>query len=224
MRESPGCRSLLNRRKGETIKTILFLALISTFLFVAACEEIATLQQEKSTQKLSVPVAELPPETASAETIAGAEKAAVETETAEPEQACVRTEDCSGGLECIDNSCQTLASLYEIDDENNCPVTCTIKNVQLTTSDGEDYSLRRGQGSYTAAGALAWEVLGTPAYCQGEAPLVPIKFIKKTTGKVIEEEIVTLREGETTLDITHPLIPRVRFTITLKGVKEECQT
>lgn len=169
-----------------------------------------------------MPASELPQENASAQTTTGAEKAVVETETAEPKQACVRTEDCSEGLECIDNSCQTLASLYEIDDENNCPATCTIKSVQLTTSDGEEYSLRRGQGSYTAAGAVAWEIMGTPAYCQREAPLVPIKFIKKTTGKVIEEEIVTLHERETTPVITHPLIPRVRFTMTMKSVEEEC--
>ncbi|MDP3640248.1 MAG: hypothetical protein Q8R53_03540 [Nanoarchaeota archaeon] len=198
------------------------MALISTFLFVAACEEIATLQQEKSVQKLSLPIPESSPEAAPAPTTAEDERTAIETETEEKEQACVRTEDCSEKLECIDGSCQTLASLYEIDYENNCPATCTLQSVQLRTSDGEDYSLRRGQGSYTAAGALAWEVMGTPVYCSGETPLVPIKFIKKTTGTVIEAEIVTLHKGETTRIITHPLIPRVQFTITVKDVEEEC--
>ncbi len=197
------------------------MALISTFLFVTACEEIASFQQENRAQKQIPPAPELPQETAPALTTAEGERAIIETETAEQKQACVRTEDCSEGLECIDNSCQTLTSLYEIDDEN-CPVTCTLQSVQLRTGDGEDYSLWRGQGSYTAAGAVAWKVMGTPVYCQMETPLVPIKFIKKTTGKVIEEEIVTLKERETTPVITHPLIPRIKFTITLEKVEEEC--
>ena len=111
-----------------------------------------------------------------------------------------------------------MASLYNTDCDNKC----TITGVKVETSDGEEYDLTLGQGSYTAAGALEWKLLKTPDYCQGETPLVAINIIKKTTGKIVGEQVLTLRKGETSEVITHPTVKRVKFTATLVDVAESC--
>jgi hypothetical protein len=131
---------------------------------------------------------------------------------------CQVNADCTEGLLCIDNSCQTITSLYN----TACAKKCTVETVDVTTSDGEKYTLARTQGSYTAAGALEWKVGAIPLYCPGEKKLIPFHFLKKTTGKVISEEVVTVEEGKTSLVITHPTVARVKFTVTVDKVKEVC--
>ena len=70
-----------------------------------------------------------------------------------------------------------------------------MSGVKVETSDGETYDLTLGQGSYTAAGALEWKLMKTPDYCQGEDPLVAVNIIKKTTGKVVGEQVLTLHKA-----------------------------
>ncbi len=132
--------------------------------------------------------------------------------------------DCAEGTLCIDGSCNTIASLYNTA-TTACAKKCTVETVDVTTSDGEKYTLARTQGSYTAAGALEWKVGSIPLYCQGspgEKKLIPFHFIKKTTGKVISEEVVTVEEGKTSPVITHPTVARVKFTVKVDKVKEVC--
>ena len=59
-------------------------------------------------------------------------------------------------------------------------------------------------------------------YCKGKDPLVAITIIKKTTGKIIGEQVVTLQEKETSGIITHPTIKGISFTMTLDSVNEQC--
>lgn len=140
---------------------------------------------------------------------------------------CTINADCAEGTLCIDSSCNTIASLYNTAN-TACAKKCTVEMVDVTTSDGEKYSLARGQGSYTAAGALEWKVGSIPLYCPssssspGEKKLIPFHFIKKTTGKVLEEEVVTVEEGKTSTVITHPTVSRVKFTVRVDKVKEVC--
>ena len=131
---------------------------------------------------------------------------------------CEYSSDCEQGLLCIDKVCKNLASLYKTDCENKCDIT----GVKVETSDGEDYDLLLGQGSYTAAGALEWKLLKMPEYCPGENPLVAVSVIKKTTGKVVGEQVLTLHKGDTSEFVTHPKIKSVKFTLTLVDATEEC--
>ena len=131
---------------------------------------------------------------------------------------CQYNSDCKEGLLCIDKECKILASLYKTDCENKCAITA----VKLKTSDGEEYGLTLGQGSYTAAGALEWKLMKTPDYCQGEDPLVAVNIIKKTTGKIVGEQVLTLQKGDTSEEITHPTVKSVKFTATLADVTEKC--
>ena len=131
---------------------------------------------------------------------------------------CEYNSDCAEGLLCINKECKTLASLFKTDCENKC----TITGVKVETSDGESYDLTLGQGSYTAAGALEWKLMKTPDYCQGEDPLVAVNVIKKTTGKVVGEQVLTLHKGETSEVVTHPTVKSVKFTATLADVTEKC--
>lgn len=131
---------------------------------------------------------------------------------------CEYNSDCEQGLLCIDKECKTLASLYK----TNCENKCNITGVKVKTSDGEDYGLLLGQGSYTAAGALEWKLLNTPDYCPGANPLVAVSIIKKTTGKVVGEQVLTLHKGDISEEINHPTVKSIKFTVTLVDATEEC--
>ena len=131
---------------------------------------------------------------------------------------CEYNTECEQNLLCIDGSCQTLASLYKTDCENKCMITA----VKVKTSDDEEYDLRLGQGSYTAAGALEWKLLKTPDYCPGADPLVAVNIIKKTTGKIVGEQILTLHKGDSSEEITHPTVKSVKFRAMLTEVTEVC--
>lgn len=136
----------------------------------------------------------------------------------EEAKTCEYNTDCAENLLCINKECKTLASLYETD----CEQKCTITSVKVKTSDDEEYDLGLGQGSYTAAGALEWKLLKTPDYCPGSDPLVAIEVIKKTTGKIVGEQVLTLHKGDTSEEITHPTVKRVKFTAQLEEVTESC--
>ena len=131
---------------------------------------------------------------------------------------CVVSADCESWKQCIDGVCNTVAELYETE----CEEKCTYNQVEIVTSDGETYTLPRGQGSYTAAGAVSWTLLGGPKYCQMEDVIVPIKIAKYNAGKIVTEEVLTLKKGETSGIIRHPTIQRISFTVTLKSLNEQC--
>ena len=103
---------------------------------------------------------------------------------------CEVNTDCLEGKECIDGECGTIAELYQTD----CTNKCNYQEVIISTSDGESYTLKRGQGTYTAVGALEWKTMNVPDYCADENVVIPIKIIKKNYGKVISEEVLTLKK------------------------------
>jgi len=145
----------------------------------------------------------------------------IEEPTSEPEDdlSCKVTQDCAGNLRCINNVCTTVAELYETE---GCEQTCNFNQVVVETDKGDSYTLSRGSGSYTAAGAIEWKLVSGPDYCNGDEVIVPIQLIKKQTGEVISKEMLTLNPGETSDVITHPNIASVSFTMTVKSVNEEC--
>ena len=131
---------------------------------------------------------------------------------------CKDNADCTGVLQCIDGSCRTVASLYKTD----CDQKCNYNTVKIITSDGEPFTLNRGKGNYAYAGAIEWKLLSGPDYCPDSNLLVPIAIIKKTTGKILGEEVITIHKGETSKIITHPTIARVRFTVKVDNYTEIC--
>ncbi|MBU0470862.1 MAG: hypothetical protein KKA62_02855 [Nanoarchaeota archaeon] len=130
---------------------------------------------------------------------------------------CDYNSDCENDLLCIDGVCGTIADLYNTDCDNKCSVT----EVALSTSDGEKYNLKLGQGSYSGAGALEWQLMSFPKYCD-EDPLVPIKILKKSTGKILSEQVLTLHKGDTSKVVTHPTVTQIKFKVTLSDVTEDC--
>lgn len=130
---------------------------------------------------------------------------------------CKVNEDCSN-LPCIDGVCRSIASLYNTD----CEQKCSLDGVVIETSDSETYTLKKGQGSFSYAGAVEWKIESFPDYCPTNGLRIPLKIIKKNTGKVIETQIITLGKGETSALIIHPTIERVKFTVTLKEINEKC--
>ncbi|MFH1276715.1 MAG: hypothetical protein ABIH82_06405 [Candidatus Woesearchaeota archaeon] len=133
---------------------------------------------------------------------------------------CTNNAECDEGKLCIDEQCKTLNDVYE--KVENCPKYCNYDSVQFSTSDGESYNLKRGEGSYSYAGALEWKVKSLPSYCEGQAPKVALQLLKKNAGKVLEETYLTLSVGTASKTITHPTITRVQFTATVNSINEVC--
>ena len=133
---------------------------------------------------------------------------------------CTVNADCTDYKQCIDRECGVVSQLYKTDD--TCTKKCNFKNIKISSSSGDSYDLNRGQGSYTAAGAVEWKIVGGPNYCQEEKVLVPIQVIKKNTGKIVSKEVLTMHPGETTKVITHPSIKSVSFTLKIDTVDETC--
>lgn len=160
----------------------------------------------------AAPVAEPDP-------VAPADVDVVEEEpVAEPEDNyCTSNADCPGE-QCIEGVCGQVSALYDTECENKC----NYGNVLISTSDGESYTLNRGKGSYSYAGAVEWKLVGGPDYCPDENVPIPIKIIKKNAGEVLEEQVIVLHEGETSDVVTHPTIARVSFTATIESIEETC--
>lgn len=131
---------------------------------------------------------------------------------------CTDNSDCAEGEDCIDFSCGTIAELYKTD----CETKCNFNEITVSTSDDEEYVLKPGEGSYSYAGALEWKVVSVPDYCAGVDVIVPIRLIKKANSVIVGEEVITLREGDTSGVITHPTIERVSFKTTLEDIEEDC--
>lgn len=136
----------------------------------------------------------------------------------ETSEECLDSAECREGLECIDHNCGTIAELYETD----CEQKCNFNQVAVSTSDGEEYTSKPGEGSYSYAGAIEWRVASVPDYCPEDDIAVPIRLIKKANSRIVSEEVITIRQGDASGEITHPTISRVSFEIALESIGENC--
>ena len=84
----------------------------------------------------------------------------------------------------------------------------------------EVYDLKPKQGSYSFVGALEWKILESPSYCKGEQAMVPIKIIRKSGRDVLSEEIITLKEREVSVTITHPLYQGSSFKLKVDKISK----
>ena len=132
---------------------------------------------------------------------------------------CTVNADCEMGKYCIDAECGTIADIYVTE---GCTEKCNFDSVVVETSDGDVFTLNRGQGDYTAAGAIEWTLSSGPDYCQGDNVIVPVKIEKKNLGKILSEEYITVIAGETSSVITHPNMKSLSFTFEIKSVNEVC--
>lgn len=133
---------------------------------------------------------------------------------------CTFNSNCSEGEYCIAKTCTPLQAIYN----STCVNTCTIKEVELTTSDQKSYALAPGKGDYTAAGALEWTIVRAPPFCQDQPSLqVPFKIFKRNYGNVLGDEVILLQEGQTSSVIIHPVMKDLKFTLTLNKITLNCQ-
>ena len=109
--------------------------------------------------------------------------------------------------------------LYKTTD---CTKKCNYQKIKISTSDGDNYVFSRGQGSYTAASAIEWTISSGPDYCQGEEIIIPIKILKRNYGKILADEVMVLKVGETSKTITHSMMPEIAFTLRVESVEETC--
>lgn len=131
---------------------------------------------------------------------------------------CTDNSECEG-MKCIDGKCKEVVELYETE---NCEAKCNFKTAKIETSDGDTLTIKRGESTYTAAGALAWKLLSGPDYCEGSEVVVPIEVTKMNLGKELGKDVVTVKVGEKSSAITHPTIERIQFTVDVKEISEEC--
>ena len=133
---------------------------------------------------------------------------------------CQVNSDCEWNKLCIDEKCGTIDDLYVTE---GCTEKCNFNSVVVETSDGDTFTLNRGQGDYTAAGAVEWTLASGPDYCPGSDDIiVPVKIKKKNIGKIISEEYRTVLVGKTSKVVTHPTIKSIAFTFRIKSVNEVC--
>jgi hypothetical protein len=133
---------------------------------------------------------------------------------------CMVNADCEWNQFCIDGECGTIAEIYVTE---GCTEKCNFNSVVVETSDSQTFTLNRGQGDYTAAGAIEWTLASGPDYCKGSDDIiVPVKIKKKNMGKVISEEYRTVLVGKTSEIVTHPTMAGLEFTFKIKSVNEVC--
>jgi len=136
------------------------------------------------------------------------------------EKECTDSSQCES-RECLDGKCDYLGKMYS-KPLDQCSKVCNFYNVDILTSDGELYSLKPREGSYTGAGALDWTILNAPDHCIEESPQVPIKIDRNLPGKTINSEIILLNKGESSKLLTHPSVAGLYFTLTVVNVYEVC--
>ncbi|PIN73058.1 hypothetical protein COV20_06150 [Candidatus Woesearchaeota archaeon CG10_big_fil_rev_8_21_14_0_10_45_16] len=132
---------------------------------------------------------------------------------------CQDSIECTAGKSCIDGKCLSLDQLYQT---TQCRHRCNLESVRVETSDGEAYLVGPNLGGYTAAGGIEWKVKAIPEYCQTAELKVPIQIIKKSSGKIINDYITMLGQGEKSAVITHPASKKVQFQLEVVDVTESC--
>ena len=164
------------------LKLLIFLVFSLLLILVSGCEYyVPDVSNEISSEPVSEKVVKV-----------------VENVTLEIVQknkpVCEVNTDCEWGTFCIDAKCQKIDDLYVTE---GCESKCNFNSVVIETSDKQTFTLNRGQGDYTAAGAVEWTLASGPDYCKGDDILVPVKIKKKNMGKVISEEYTVVKVGET---------------------------
>ncbi len=145
-----------------------------------------------------------------------------ERQVAAAREGCTDNLQCAQGEYCIDGRCASFSQIYR--GSSSCEKLCNFYSMKISTSDGESYYLKPGEGSYTAVGALQWDIMkGVPVHCEGEAARVPILITRKKPGGILSEEVITLKESETSKVLEHELAPQVAFTLTMGRIYELCE-
>ncbi|MBI4983163.1 hypothetical protein HZC32_00775 [Candidatus Woesearchaeota archaeon] len=135
---------------------------------------------------------------------------------------CRDSRQCGSNL-CINGLCSPLSSIYNTNPaRDSCAKVCNFYNLDVLTSDGESYTIKPKESSYTAAGALDWTILSAPDHCIEESAVVPIEVVKKKLSKTLIREVITLKEGQTSKVLTHPYAPKLAFTLTIDHIYEVC--
>ena len=195
---------------------------ISAFL-VSACEVTDETIEDSNVNEANAAVQGNSVNEQNVETVVAEEELIVEeVEIVIEKVACDFSDDCEWNEYCIEGFCGKTSDIYNID--GDCDSKCNFNNVQVTTSDGDELALSRGQGSYTAAGAVEWKLLSSANYCLGDDPTpVAVELIKKNYGEIIEKEVVVLEVGEESDSITHPDIAHIDFTLEVISIDETCE-
>ena len=152
---------------------------------------------------------------------------------AQDKAVCSDNNDCSADKVCINNKCGYVKDIYKGSDI--CSKRCTYYSVETVTSDGETYFHKPGQGGYTAAGGLTWNLLDAPSHCIEEnaqtvfeiSKLGPTTIInengeKKSKISLLSKEIITLEQGQKSKIITHPANSNIKFTLLANEIFENC--
>ncbi len=190
-------------------KQILFAALLLLSFILAACSAPVEIVGEPVTEQevveeTSEPIVE-----------------EVAAPVVEEPLGCVTKSDCEWNEHCIEGACGTLTTVY--DTEGECTAKCNFNQVQIRTSDGDDFELVRGKGDYTLAGAIEWQLMSSADYCPNEDDTaVAIKLKKKNYGEILEEQVIVVEQGATSDIITHPVIEGSSFTLEILSINEEC--
>lgn len=133
---------------------------------------------------------------------------------------CLDNRQCSPAL-CINSKCSYLSKLYKMK-MNACSKICSFYGAEILTSDGETYTIKPQEGSYSGAGAINWKLLAGSNHCQEEPAVLPIKITKNKPGETLSEEIVTISKSQSSKVITHPYAPKMAFSLTVKNIHELC--
>ncbi len=196
------------------MKFRLILLVLTAFLI--SCSPEPQITPEDTTPLRSAPQPQPLPEQSSPEINITDKETPEETEN----PGCQFNSDCLQGTYCINSSCQTLPKPSDVVSQE---CACRIQTIEIYTSDDETYTFAPGLGSYTAGGALEWKILSVPAFCEDNLPAIPLKIMSKNYNKVYRDDVILLKEGETSSIIHHPLMPEVEFTLKVIKVKAQCQ-
>ena len=217
------------------MRKVLIISLIVLSIFLVGCGTVLDYLLDATDDSDSTPPATVdkddpnnPDAQDSGTTVSAGKKTSIsDSDTAtgtktstkdEPE--CIQNSDCAWDESCIDGECGTVANLYVTE---GCTKKCNFNSVVLETSDKQTFTLNRGKGDYTAAGAIEWTLASGPDYCKGSDDIiVPVKIKKKNMGKVISEEYRTVLVGKTSEIVTHPTMAGLEFTFKIKSVNEVC--
>jgi hypothetical protein len=189
------------------MKKLILVLLVVCLLFLVSCEEEPVLVEENQIISEAIEVAEVEPEP-----IPEPEPIVIEPIS------CTTKTDCVGNEACIEGFCGLVSDLYN----TNCENKCSYDSLIIVDQTGERFEVLRGQGSYTAAGAVEWKTLVTPEYCKQNNLPIPIKVIKKNTGKVLSEEVLVLNVGKLSSVVKHPSIASIAVTFKVESINEVC--
>lgn len=193
------------------IKKLFFIMLLCMSLFLIGCNEEIIVQEIPEVEQV---IEEIVQEVE-------AEPVIEEIVEVEVETGCTTKTECAWNEHCIEGECAQLTTIY--DTESVCDSKCNFNQVQITTSDGDEFELARGKGDYTLAGAIEWQLMSGADYCLGDdSTTVAIKLKKKNYGEIIEEQVILVNQGEISQIISHPIMTTAAFTLTVNSINEEC--